>query len=346
MGREPRAGDNFLGHFPLDQVISGGVARDGIPALTDPKFVSPASVEASYILEDHLVMGVVINGEAKAYPHNIGWHHEIVNDIVGGESVVVSFCPLTGTGLVFDGTTSEDGRITTGVSGLLFNNNLIMYDRRDGQTLYPQMTFTGVQGPRSGEALKLLPVVETTWRYWKQLYPNTRVVSGNAGVYSIGDYTINPYGDYQSISSLPLFSTYPRLDLNPVGDYYEPKEMTLGVRFGEFAKAYPFPAIGDEAVINDTVDGNSILVVWYKREQLAIPYLRNLEEQTLTFEKVASSNATYPFLLKDKATGTTWNLKGEAIDGALKGKRLKQVPAHNAFWFAWASFWQNTGIYQ
>ena len=85
-------------------------------------------------------MGLFINGEAKAYPHNIGWLHEITNDVVGGKPVVVSFCPLTGTGMVFDGGELSVNRLTCGVSGNLFNNNLMMYDRRDNlsdPTLYP-----------------------------------------------------------------------------------------------------------------------------------------------------------------------------------------------------------------
>ncbi len=247
---------NFLNvnTFPLDQVVDGGVGKDGISALTDPPFVDATSSDARYLSDGDLVMGVVINGEVKAYPHNIGWWHEIVNDEVGGQPIVVSFCPLTGTGMVFDGAGRDGSRITTGVSGLLFNNNLIMYDRRDGATLYPQMIFKGVSGPLQGEALRLLPVVETTWGYWRTLYPNTRVISRNAAneSYSTYPYTdSNRGGDYRIADEFIMFPLSPEIGETAASEFYKPKEMTLGVRFGETPKAYPFPAMGKESVIND-----------------------------------------------------------------------------------------------
>ena len=344
-GQQPQAGGNFLHDFPFDLVQSGGPGKDGIPALTDPSFVDASSGGAGYLLDSDLVLGVVINGEAKAYPHNIGWWHEIVNDVVGGQPVVVSLCPLTSTGMVFDGRGKDGSRITAGVSGLLFNSNLIMYDRRDGDTLYPQMISKGVSGPKTGDELTLMPVVETTWGYWKQLYPNAKVVSGVTGTYNTSQYRNYPYGGYRRANEGPFFPTFPAVEDNPTSRLFAPKEMTLGVRFGEIAKAYPFSVMGDEAVINDTVAGNPVVVAFYAREQLAIPYSPQVGTQTLTFEKVTSRDPVYPFLMVDKETGTTWDLKGEAIAGVLKGERLEQVPAHNAFWFAWATFWQKTEVY-
>ncbi|MCZ6636405.1 MAG: DUF3179 domain-containing protein [bacterium] len=343
INREPRPGGNFLDPFPLNQIISGGVPKDGIPALTDPPFLS--SAQASYITDDDLVLGVVINGEAKAYPHRIGWQNEIINDIVGGIPIVASFCPLTSTGMIFSGEGNDGARLTCGVSGLLFNNNLIMYDRRDGQTLYPQMIFSGIDGPNSGSDLTLLPVVETTWRYWKQLYPNTLVVSPNNQIFDASAYRSYPYGSYRNLTTPPMFPISPTLTSNPTSALFQPKATTLGIRFGETAKAYPFPAMGSEAVINDSVDNNPIVVAFYAREQFAVPFSRQLDRQVLTFDKVASTDPVFPFMLQDKETGTTWNLKGEAVAGTLSGQKLEQIPAHNAFWFAWSTFWQNTGIY-
>ncbi|MDE2725952.1 MAG: DUF3179 domain-containing (seleno)protein, partial [Gemmatimonadota bacterium] len=136
INREPQAGGNFLSDFPKDRILSGGVPPDGIPALTDPQFVELTSSEAAYLSDEDLVLGVVLNGEAKAYPHNMGWWHEIINDVVGEHPIVVSFCPLTGTGLIFSGQGNDQSRIHCGVSGLLFNNNLIMYDRRQQGFLF------------------------------------------------------------------------------------------------------------------------------------------------------------------------------------------------------------------
>ncbi|MBC6952373.1 DUF3179 domain-containing protein, partial [candidate division KSB1 bacterium] len=148
--------------FPSDKMASGGVPRDGIPALTNPKFVPASSSEASYVRNTDLVLGAVINGEARAYPENILWWHEIVNDEIGGQRVMMTFCPLTGTGLFFRAP-----------------------DRA-----------------ANVDRLELLPVVETTWEKWKELYPATVVISRNTGFNR--DYTAYPYGNYRSEQSQPL----------------------------------------------------------------------------------------------------------------------------------------------
>ena len=342
------SGPNFLdvSKFPFDQLRDGGPGKDGIPALTDPPLSDPGDLGASYIGETDIVMGVVINGEARAYPHNIGWHHEIVNDVVGGVPIVATLCPLTETGMVFNGVGADGGRIALGVSGWLFNNNLVMYDRRDGGTLYPQMTYKAIFGPRQGEELELLPVMETTWRYWKQLFPDTKVVSGNNGVYPLGQYLTYPYGSYQSLQTNPFYETFPPLASNPLVAQHEPKRLTLGIRFGEEAKAYPFTALTTNSLINDNVAGNDIVVVSHMAEAFTVAYFSAVEGQQLTFESIASGSTVFPFWMKDKETGSSWNLLGVALDGELKGKQLQQVPSHNAFWFAWATFWQDSETFQ
>ena len=142
-----------------------------------------------------------------------------------------------------------------------------------------------------------------------------------------------------------MFPSLPRLNINPAGSLFPPKQITLGVRFGTTAKAYPFSSLGEEAVINDEVAGNAIVVAFYAKEKLAIPYSRVVDGQTLTFEKAVSSDPVFPFMLADRETSTFWNLLGEAVEGTHTGKKLVQMPAHNAFWFAWATFWQNTSVF-
>ncbi len=355
--RDPQAGGNFLdvASFPVDAIAIGCAGADCIPALTDPDFVSSGAAGAGYLRDDDIVMGIVINGEPRAYPHNIGWWHEIINDTAGDESVIVTLCPLTGTGMVFNGVAADGERIHVGVSGLLFNNNLIMYDRRDRQSLYPQMIYKAVLGPRQGEELELLPVTECTWEYWKRVHPDTRVIDGNGTGASISNYTDYPYfredlgGDYRTANA---YITFPNMD-TPTSNLFGAKDMAMGVRFGEMVKAYPFLAMHDEDVINDVIAEGArqhpILVVHYRDAQLAIPFSREItvngQATTLSFERVNSTLSAYPFLLKDKETGTTWNLKGEGVTGTHQDKKLTQLPSHNGFWFAWGTFWQNLGIH-
>lgn len=353
--REPSPGGNYLDidSFPMNDIVNGGVNKDQIPALDQPRFVHPSSPEAFYLRPDDLVMGVVINGEAKAYPHNMGWWHEVINDNVGGQPVIVTFCPLTGTGMVFDGRLDNGDWLTMGVSGLLFNNNLIMFSKLDDTSLYPQMIGRAVSGPARGEELKLLPVVETTWDYWRALYPSSKVISAATGVYEPTRYTLYPYrdqGDYRQESNYIL---YPMAPASVVTPYFGAKQVTLGVRFGEIAKAYPFPAMGSEAVVNDVIregaNTHNVVVVFYELHKLALPYSRDVvvngEIRTLTFDQAPSTNPVFPFFLKDRETGSLWTLKGDAINGPLAGQKLVQIPAHNGFWFAWTTFWRNTGIY-
>ena len=354
--RPPRAGGNYLdvASFPTDAIVSGCAGADCIPAVTDPDFVSAGASGAGYLRDDDIVMGIVINGEPRAYPHNIGWWHEVINDTAGDESVIVTLCPLTGTGMVFNGVAADGERIHVGVSGLLFNNNLIMYDRRDRQSLYPQMIYKAVLGPRQGEELELLPMTECTWEYWKRIHPDTRVIDGNSTSYPISQYTEYPYidrtaGDYRTANGYFIF---PAMN-TATSALFGAKDLAMGVRFGEMVKAYPFEAMHAEDVINDVIDEgprqHSVLVVYYRNAQLAIPFSREIsvngQAATLTFERVNSTLPAYPFLLRDQETGTTWNLKGEGVAGTHQGRKLTQLPSHNGFWFAWGTFWQNIGIH-
>ena len=326
--------------FPLGLIVSGGVAKDGIPALTNPAFV--ISSEVSFVAEHDLVLGLVVDGVAKAYPENIGWWHEIVNDEIGGKSVSVTFCPLTGTGLAF--AAADGGQLELGVSGRLYNNNLVMYDRRDGETLYPQLYFTGIHGSRKGESLTLLPVVETTWRTWKRLHPDTEVVAG--GTYAESRYTRYPYGGYRTDDEFLIFSLSPSIDRNRntyAADYGR-KDPMLGVRLNGEPKAYLFDKMGRRAVINDEVGGVDIVVIWDEDSHLALPYSSVVDGQQLIFD-IAPDDG-FPFSLIDDETGSLWDINGVAIDGPLAGTQLAQVPAHNSFWFAWVTFWEETSVWK
>ncbi len=353
--RPPMAGGNFLdvSSFPIDDIAIGCNGADCIPAVTDPDFVSAGASGAGYLRDDDIVMGIVINGEPRAYPHNIGWWHEIINDTAGDESVIVTLCPLTGTGMVFNGVADDGERIHLGVSGLLFNNNLIMYDRRDRQSLYPQMIYKAVLGPRQGEELELLPMTECMWGYWKRIHPDTRVIDGNSTSYPLNQYTQYPYisgaQDYRMSHSYIIF---PNMDTS-TSALFGAKDLAMGVRFGELVKAYPFQAMHAQDVINDVISEgpiqHPIVVVHYRDAQLAIPFSREIsvngQSTTLTFEKMDSTLPAYPFLLQDEETGTTWNLKGVGVAGTHQGRKLTQLPSHNGFWFAWGTFWQNLGIH-
>jgi hypothetical protein len=346
------------GEFPsierlTSHIFGGGPPVDGIPAITNPEFTSPSNV--TYVKDDDLVLGVVMNGEVRAYPENLGWWHEIINDVIGDHPISVTFCPLTGTGLVFDARDRDGSQIEFGVSGLLINSNLVMYDRRDTPpgdrpnigtlSLYPQMLFTGITGRFKGNHLTLLSVIETTWATWKRLYPTTQVVVPGTGLSRYDreikrDYTRYPYGSYRTNGFLLFTPTTSDLD-----ERYHTKATLLGICSNGVTKAYVFPDLPERAVINDEVGGRSLAVIFVRELTLALPYDRRVDGRLLTFYQTDQLLDDLPMTFADLETRTVWNLRGEAIRGPLKGKRLVQVPAYNAFWFAWAAYWPKTAVW-
>ena len=351
----PAAGGEYLPDDVTgltEHLFSGGPGKDGIPALTNPVFGRPE--EAEYVREDDLVMGVFRHGVAKAYPENLGWWHEVINDEIGGQFISVTLCPLTGTALNFNATGDDLAQIEFGVSGQLINSNLVMYDRRDGLTLYPQMIYTGINGNFMGEKLELLPIVETTWSMWKKMYPGTEVALAGTGLDRYdsrkrdrylrpGQYEIYPYGTYREDHDnifFPMTTATPDL-----GGRILAKETVLGICRNNEVKSYPFKDIPDGVVINDVVGGDSLLVLFDRASRTAIPYSREVGGRSLSFV-FAEPQGRLPVEFVDVETRSRWNMLGEAVAGELKGTRLEQIPAYNSMWFAWDTYWNGAPVWE
>lgn len=175
-----------------DLLVASGLPPDAIAALTLPSMVSAGHPQADYLDDDSRVLGIVMNGEARAYPHNILWWHEVVNDRIDLQWISVTFCPLTGSGLAFD--PRVDGvRLDLGVSGLLFANNLVLFDRISGGVYGPQLSVEGKCGGFQGTSLSLRGVQEMTWGRWVALHPGTKVVADGTG-YDL-PYDVYPFGE-------------------------------------------------------------------------------------------------------------------------------------------------------
>ena len=212
---------------PAGEIRRGGPPRDGIPALDMPDVIPAA--DADYLRDSDRVLGVSIRGRARAYPIGILNHHEIVNDVVGGEMITVTWCPLCGSGIAFE--SAVDGRsLEFGVSGLLYNSDVLMYDRQT-ESLWSQIMKTAISGELKGAELTTIPLAHTTWRDWRSRYPGTDVLSTRTGHWR--DYDENPYAGYERRNSLyfPVSAenrTYPR------------KTLVVGVELDGRYKAYPF----------------------------------------------------------------------------------------------------------
>ena len=336
--------------IPVDHIFSGGVGRDEILALITPNLGSPGATPAGLLDQDR-VLGVVVNGAARAYPFPVMWWHEVVNDTLGGEPILVTYCPLTGTGIAFSRRVGGQTR-EFGVSGLLYRSNLIMFDR-ETESLWNQMLLGSQCGVERGNGMARIPIVETTLEHWKRLHPTTTVMTTNTGVDR--DYTTYPYGDYRSLDNeqVPFLAdgvTWTMLLL--------PKELVLGVIDGWVAGqdcrvfngchsvAYPFGVLRDSGTVvalNDSVGTRAVLVTYQDEYLAARAFDRTVNGDLLTFDVLTQS----PMTLRDRETETTWDENGVAVDGTLAGQRLTPIAdSYVGFWFAWSLYFRNLVLFE
>ncbi len=253
--------------IPSDEIYHGGPGRDGIPAVSEPKFI-PAG-EADWLSANTRVLALSRSGVAKAYPVPILNWHEIINDRINGESLIVTYCPLCGSGMAF--SAQVDGRLLDfGVSGLLYNSDILLYDR-DTESLWSQLMRKAVSGPMQGHTLTMLPLEHTTWARWKRLHPDTLVLSRDTGY--TRDYQTNPYAGYQDRAGL----YFPVVQLDP---RYHPKQQTLGVELQGHFKAYPLVEL-DKAggKVRDTLAGHEVRIFYDRISQTA--WMLDAEGETI-----------------------------------------------------------------
>jgi len=245
--------------IPVDRIESGGPPRDGIPAINDPKFLTVE--EADYIDGDDRILGVDINGQAKAYPIAILNWHEIVNDQVGSQNFVVTYCPLCGTGMVF-ASNIADTALIFGVSGLLYNSDVLLFDR-NSESLWSQILGEAVSGPLAGTPLPQLPARHTTWAEWREMHPDTLVLSKDTGFQR--SYSRSPYRGYEQSRRL-YFEV-----ANEAPRDYHPKELVMGIEIDGVHKAYPFEELAKHGQqrFQDSVNGQRITVRWSEASQSA-----------------------------------------------------------------------------
>ncbi len=238
---------------PMDEIRQGGPPRDGIPSIDEPRFLSAS---AAKLAPGVRVLGVSVGDVAKAYPIGILNWHEIVNDRFGDQRIVVTFCPLCGTGMAFDARVAGEER-TFGVSGLLYNSDVLLYDR-ESESLWSQIAKRAVSGTLKGEQLNPVVTSHTTWADWQRRYPDTVVLSEHTG--HVRDYGRDPYRGYESSRDVyfPVARTDPR---------YHPKERVIGLELNGQVKAYPFVELaGGTGRLADRI-GDQPVIVEFDAEQ-------------------------------------------------------------------------------
>jgi hypothetical protein len=302
--------ENYI--VPPDQIVSGGPPPDGIPSIDNPKFISVQEAR-KFLTDSDLVIGLNIKGDIRAYPLQILVWHEIVNDIVSGIPVAVTYCPLCFTNQVFNSTIKGQQILQFGTSGKLYNSNLVMYDRTS-RSLWSQALGEGIAGKYAGHKLQRIAFDIAYWKDWKQLYPNSKVLSKDTGFNR--PYGADPYGDYYSSNQLyfPITNHDNRLGL---------KEKVVGLENGGRYKSYKLRQIESSKVINDELNGKSI-ALFSLYPAMVRAYDRVVDGKALEFQYNNNKIA-------DKQTGSEWNFEGMAVNGQLKGRHLMRLPFDEEF---------------
>ena len=245
--------------IPLGQILSGGPSKDGIPAIDQPQFITADKASRTFLKDGDRIIALVVSGKKKAYPIKILNWHEVVNDSIGGRHVVVTFCPLCGTGMVFDAN-AAGRQLNFGVSGLLYQSDVLLYDRQT-ESLWSQIKQEAVTGKLIGTRLELLPSTQTTWGAWKKQHPDTFVLSTQTG--KVRDYERDPYEGYYTSRDI-IFS------VGKLNHRFHPKEQVLGVELEGFAKAYPFSQLARvKSPFKDKIGKKTVTVTYDSKSRTA-----------------------------------------------------------------------------
>jgi len=232
---------------PLDRIVSGGPPKDGIPSIDNPQFADPQTADA-FLSDTDPGVAVSLHGIDRFYSFQILVWHEIVNDTFKGERVLVTYCPLCFTAIVFDPLVQGE-RVEFGVSGKLYESNLVMYDRKTN-SYWSQILGEAIVGEMAGETLEVLPSDITTFGEWKKKFPNGEVLSLDTGAQRF--YGTDPYGNYYSNDD--IFFRVSAQD-----DWLDKKDFILGIVINGKAKAYYPPTIRERGEITDVFEGKTII---------------------------------------------------------------------------------------
>lgn len=328
---------------PFSEILSGGPPKDGIPPIDAPNFVTVAEADAWLKAREPVIL-LRVGDDARAYPLQILIWHEIVNDVVGGEPLTVTFCPLCNTAIAFKRLVGERV-LDFGTTGRLRYSNLIMYDRQT-ETWWQQGDGRAIVGALTGTQLEFHPAVIIAWSDFKAAYPEGQVLSRETGFGR--DYGRNPYVGYDDVDNPPFLYRGP-----PTPGRLPPVARVLALELNGETVAYPYETLAQARVVNDAVGDINVVVLWApgaasaldtsqiangREVGAAAAFRRELDGRVLTFRFADGA-------VSDAETGSTWNGLGQAVSGELAGRQLEPVTAFNHFWFSWAAFKPETRVY-
>ncbi len=229
--------------IPLDEIKSGGVSKDAIPAISSPNYLSIDEVD--FLRTEDLVISVTQSGVTKAYPIKILNYHEIVNE----ENYLVTYCPLCYSGVVFNNKV-DGNSLNFGVSGLLYFSDILMYDFKTN-SLWSQLESKAISGDLSGKELDIIPSFMSTWSAWKKRYPDGLVLSTETGYER--EYNTNPYQEYESNDA----TMFP---ISKENGLMAKKDLVLGITINNESRAYPIKILKKRVFVQDSLGDKSISI--------------------------------------------------------------------------------------
>ena len=331
--------------------LSQGAGRDAIPAISGPRYWTLE--EASEVYTDNVpLVQVNLNGDVRGFPLEILTWHEIVNDTIGGVPVVVTFCPLCNTAIAFESQIGEDILIF-GVSGLLRNSDLVMYDRKT-ESLWQQSSGRAIVGTMVGARLKYVPASVVTVGQLRAAYPDALVMSRDTGWFRA--YGQNPYQGYDNPERGGPYGFF--FDRDSIDERLPPAERVVSIAGPSGAAiAYAWSRLEQEMVLHDSFDGIDLVVFWTpgalsildsgilrdgREVGTTAVFESTLNGQALTFSVNPADEAGQTFV--DEQTGTVWDIFGRGVEGELAGSQLTRVIHSDHFWFAWQAFHPDTEV--
>jgi len=325
--------------------LTSVLSPDSIPSIDEPKFIAPRKAE-EWLSAEEPVAVLEIEGDARAYPFQIMTWHEIVNDVVGGTPVAVTYCPLCNSALAYPRKVGT--RILEfGTSGSLYTSALVMYDRQT-ESLWLHFEGLAIEGPLEGTRLEFIPVQTLSFEQFRREHPGGKVLSRNSGFSR--NYGQNPYDFYDTAERPFLFD-------GEVDERLPAIARVVAVEIEDEAVAYPYGVLSSDegaSVAHDAVGGEEIVVFWRAGVRSALDnpeielgrdvgtsgvFLRTVRGQELTFRVEGGE-------IVDEQTGSVWSLGGRVRSGNFQGEELTSVHHLDTFWFAWSSHKPDTEIFR
>jgi len=314
--------------------LRGGTERGAIEAISDPAVVGPEDERVSDLRDEDRVIALLIDGRPLAVPRKLLNQHEVVNLDWANRSLAVTYCPLTGSSLAFDREKIDGAEFD--VSGLLFHDNLVMVDARDGESLWPQMSRRATCGPNTGTSLDMVPVLDVQWGHWRSLHPDTRVLP--VRVQST---------ESSSSPAAPAHTQAPSRGTADAEKQSEPSGPVLGLPGfsqaggGGLGKsstdgiAFSFRELSTDVGAR-VIEVSSNQVLFWKEEARAAMVYRSSKDFSV-------ENGT----IVDAETGSVWAIDGRAVDGVREGERLEPVAsAYVALGSAWFDFHPDSAVWE